>query len=73
MTPRASKTKDAEARASAAVSATPRDAAAKPVGSIPGHVPLETGLSDYGLWVAMFTDAEIPPLPADRRRGRVWA
>jgi cyanobactin cluster PatC/TenC/TruC protein len=69
-------------RAKAAKSTTERAAAGKPAASataakpartLPGHVPLETGLSDYGLWVELFTDADIPPLPAERRRGRIWA
>jgi hypothetical protein len=45
----------------------------KPPPAFPNQVPLETGLSDYGMWIEMFTDTDIPPLAAGDRRGRIWA
>jgi cyanobactin cluster PatC/TenC/TruC protein len=41
---------------------------------IPPAAPLETGLSDYGRWVRLFTEdpPEQPPA-ATYRRGRIWA
>jgi cyanobactin cluster PatC/TenC/TruC protein len=35
---------------------------------------LETGLSDYGMWVEMFPETD-PPVgnPNEYRRGRIWA
>lgn len=44
----------------------------KPPPAFPGEVPLETGLSDYGMWIEMFAGREGPPLPDGERRGRIW-
>jgi cyanobactin cluster PatC/TenC/TruC protein len=46
--------------------------AIKPPAAFPLQVPLETGLSDYGMWCEMFGQGKHPPLPKGERRGRIW-
>ncbi len=56
-----------------AAPATEAEATAiKPTSAFPLQVPLETGLSDYGMWCEMFAHAKHQPLPPGERRGRIW-
>ena len=42
--------------------------------AVPTQFPLETGLVDYGMWVAMFDQTPPPPVPPGPfQRGRIWA
>jgi cyanobactin cluster PatC/TenC/TruC protein len=69
-----------ERQPAAAASAAPVDAPAtraeamaiKPASAFPLQVPLETGLSDYGMWCELLGQTEHPPLPTGERRGRIW-